>query len=107
MWVAPYGRRAVMLVLFNILQTVGYYGFANWVPTLLIKQGITVTNSLLFTSASSPWRRPADPLIGLLIADRFERKHVIVAMALLNVVCGLLFSQASWRRRRSCCWACR
>jgi putative MFS transporter len=33
-------------------------------------------------------------LLGLVIADRFERKTVIVCMAVLNVVCGLLFSQA-------------
>ena len=94
MWVPPYRNRSIMLVVFNIFQTVGYYGFANWVPTLLIKQGITVTNSLLYTTIIA-LAAPAGPLIGLLIADRFERKHVIVAMALVNIVAGLLFSQAS------------
>ncbi|CAH2782550.1 MAG: benzoate MFS transporter BenK [uncultured Caballeronia sp.] len=34
MWVAPYGKRATMMIIFNIFQTV-----ANWVPTLLIHQG--------------------------------------------------------------------
>ncbi|MGA8597181.1 MAG: MFS transporter [Bryobacteraceae bacterium] len=38
-WVAPYSKRATMLSIFNIFQTVGFYGFANWVPTLLIKAG--------------------------------------------------------------------
>ncbi|SFU47489.1 MFS transporter, putative metabolite:H+ symporter [Methylobacterium sp. 174MFSha1.1] len=94
MWAAPYGRRAVMMILFNIFQTIGYYGFANWVPTLLIKQGITVTTSLGYTTLIA-LAAPVGPLLGLLIADRFERKHVIVAMAGVNIVCGLLFSQAA------------
>ena len=94
MWVPPYRRRTLMLIIFNIFQTVGYYGFANWVPTLLIKQGITVTTSLGYTTVIA-LAAPIGPLLGLLIADRFERKHVIVAMAGLNIVCGLLFSQAA------------
>jgi putative MFS transporter len=94
LWVPPYRARAIMMIVFNVFQTVGYYGFANWVPTLLIKQGISVTTSLGFTTLIA-LAAPVGPLIGLLIADRFERKHVIVAMAGVNVVCGLLFSQAS------------
>ena len=46
---APYLPRTLMLIVFNIFQTVGFYGFANWVPTLLIKQGITTTTSLGYT----------------------------------------------------------
>jgi MFS transporter, putative metabolite:H+ symporter len=93
MWRAPYGKRAVMLIIFHIFQTVGYYGFANWVPTLLIQQGINVTQSLLYTSIIG-LAAPLGPLLGYLIADRLERKTVIVAMAGVNIVCGLLFSQA-------------
>ncbi|MGA7812798.1 MFS transporter, partial [Caballeronia sp.] len=50
LWVAPYGKRAAMMIIFNVFQTVGFYGFANWVPTLLIKQGITVTTSLMYST---------------------------------------------------------
>ena len=92
MWRAPYGKRAVMLIIFHIFQTVGYYGFANWVPSLLIHQGINVTQSLLYTSIIG-LAAPLGPLLGYLIADRLERKTVIVAMACVNIVCGLLFSQ--------------
>jgi putative MFS transporter len=94
MWVTPYNKRATMMTLFNIFQTVGFYGFANWVPTLLIKQGITVTNSLLYSSIIAI-SAPIGPIIGLFIGDRFERKTVIVATAAAIVVCGLLFSQMS------------
>jgi MFS transporter, putative metabolite:H+ symporter len=93
-WVPPYRRRAVMMTLFNIFQTVGFYGFANWVPTLLIKQGITISTSLMYSSLIA-LAAPVGPLLGLLIADRCERKHVIVAMAGVALICGLAFSQAT------------
>jgi putative MFS transporter len=48
-WRPPYLTRTIMLILFNVFQSVGYYGFANWVPTLLIKHGITITHSLQYT----------------------------------------------------------
>jgi putative MFS transporter len=94
LWNAPYGKRTAMLVIFNVCQTVGFYGFANWVPTLLVKQGITVTTSLLYSSIIAI-SAPIGPLIGLWIADKFERKNVIVTTAGAILVCGLAFSQVS------------
>jgi putative MFS transporter len=94
MWVKPYGTRTAMMIIFNIFQTVGFYGFANWVPTLLIKQGITVTASLLYSSIIAV-AAPIGPIIGLFIGDRFERKTVIVSTAAAIMVCGLVFSQTS------------
>jgi putative MFS transporter len=94
MWAAPYGKRAIMMILFNIFQTVGFYGFANWVPTLLIKQGITVTTSLMYSSIIAV-AAPVGPLIGLWMGDKFERRTVIVVAAAAIVVCGLIFSQVS------------
>ena len=94
MWLPPYRRRTVMMTVFNVFQTVGFYGFANWVPTLLIGQGITITSSLMYSSVIA-LAAPVGPLIGLLIADRFERKSVIVAMAAATMACGLWFSQTT------------
>ncbi len=92
MWVAPYGKRTLMLTMFHVIQSIGYYGFANWVPTLLISQGIAVTSSLLYGTIIA-LAAPLGPLIGIFVADKFERKHVIVVMAGVNIVCGLIFSQ--------------
>jgi len=93
LWRAPWRRRVLMMSTFNIFQTLGYYGFANWVPTLLVKQGITLTQSLFYTALIA-LAAPVGPLVGLAIADRLERKHVIVACAGVIVACGLLFAQA-------------
>jgi MFS transporter, putative metabolite:H+ symporter len=94
MWVPPYRNRTLMMTVFNVFQTVGFYGFANWVPTLLIKQGITITNSLMYSSVIA-LAAPVGPVIGLFIGDRVERKTVIVVMAGANIVCGLWFSQVA------------
>jgi putative MFS transporter len=93
-WKAPYAKRTSMMITFNVFQTVGFYGFANWVPTLLVKQGITLTTSLLYSSVIAI-AAPVGPLIGLVIGDKYERKTVIVATAAALVVCGLTFSQVS------------
>ncbi|OAJ54850.1 MFS transporter [Paraburkholderia ginsengiterrae] len=92
LWRAPYRSRLLMLIVFNFCQAIGYYGFANWVPTLLIGQGVTVTKSLLYSFIIA-FAMPAGPLLAMLYADRIQRKHLIVGGALAVIVCGLAFGQ--------------
>jgi MFS transporter, putative metabolite:H+ symporter len=92
MWSAQYRGRTIMLVIYNLFQTIGYYGFASWVPTLLIAQGVSVTRSLAYTFIIAI-ANPVGPLIGTLFADRFERKWQIAWAAIGIAVFGLLFSQ--------------
>ncbi|MBW4023563.1 MAG: MFS transporter [Proteobacteria bacterium] len=88
----PYVGRTVMLILFNIFQAVGYYGFANWVPTLLIRHGITITHSLQYTFIIAI-AAPFAPLLFFGLADRVERKALIMASALAVAVVGLVFAE--------------
>jgi len=92
MWHSPYRGRAIMLSVFNFFQTFGYYGFAAWVPTLLIAKGITITRSLEFAFIIAI-ANPVGPLLGMLVADRMERKAQIVCAAIGIGVFGMLFSQ--------------
>lgn len=92
MWKPPYRTRSFMLILFHLFQTVGFYGFSNWVPTLLIKRGIAVTSSLRYTFLIAI-AAPFGPLIALGLADRLERKWQIVWSAFAVAVSGLLFGQ--------------
>lgn len=78
LWQPPYRSRLVMLIVFNFCQAIGYYGFANWVPTLLISQGITVTKSLLYSFIIA-FALPVGPLLAMAVADRIQRKYLIVA----------------------------
>jgi len=88
----PYFSRTSMLMVFNFFQTVGYYGFASWVPTLLIAAGVTTTNSLQYSFIIAI-AAPIGPLVAIRIADKFERKWQIVAAALCIGIFGLLFSR--------------
>jgi MFS transporter, putative metabolite:H+ symporter len=92
MWSPIYRGRTVMLVIFNLFQTIGYYGFSSWVPALLISQGIGVTKSLAYTFIIAV-AAPVGPLVGVYFADRFERKWQIAWAAIGIAAFGLLFAQ--------------
>jgi len=91
-WRPPYLRRTVMLVIFNLFQTVGFYGFSNWVPTLLIERGIAVTSSLQYTFVIAI-AAPFGPLLAVALADKLERKWQIVLAAFGIAVSGVLFAR--------------
>jgi putative MFS transporter len=91
-WQPPYLTRTLMLIVFNIFQAFGFYGFSNWVPTLLIAQGIAVTSSLQYTFIIA-MASPLGPLLGVAFADRFERKWLVVTAAFCIAVFGLVFAQ--------------
>ena len=94
MWSEAYRGRTVMLIVYNLFQTVGYYGFSSWVPTLLISQGVSVTKSLTYTFIIAV-AAPVGPLVGVFFADRFERKWQIAWAAAGIAAFGLLFAQQS------------
>jgi putative MFS transporter len=92
-WRKPYLGRTLMLIAFNLFQAAGYYGFASWVPTLLIESGIEATKSLGYTFIIAI-AAPIGPALGLLFTDRIERKWVISGAALAIATAGLAFTQA-------------
>jgi putative MFS transporter len=91
MWLPEYRGRTILLSVYNLLQTVGYYGFANWVTQFLVDKGIEVTKSLQYSFIIAI-ANPVGPLLGSLIADKMERKWQIVIAALAIAGFGLLFS---------------
>jgi MFS transporter, putative metabolite:H+ symporter len=90
-WSPAYRWRTSMLIAFQLLQTLGYYGFANWVPTFLLSKGMSVTKSLQYTMLIA-LANPIGPLIGTAFADKFERKWQIAWSALLIALFGLIFA---------------
>ena len=92
LWTPPYRRRTIVLIAFHLFQTIGYFGFANWLPTLLVSQGIEIGKSLAY-SAVVALVPPAAPLVFSLFVDRVERKWMVAAGALLAAVAGLLLSR--------------
>lgn len=93
-WVTMFGpeyrRRTIVLCLMWILQTLGFYGFEAWVPTLLVKSGITLTHSLTYVTLMNIGA-PIGALLAAYVSDRFERKNLIAVTAAAIAVFGLLY----------------
>lgn len=88
-----YRRRTIVLCLMWILQTLGFYGFEAWVPTLLVKNGITLTHSLTYVTLMNIGA-PIGALLASYVSDRFERKYSIALTATAIAVCGLLYGMS-------------
>ncbi|HXC33976.1 MAG TPA: MFS transporter [Verrucomicrobiae bacterium] len=89
-----YRKRTFMMMVFHFFQTIGYYGFASWVPTLLIANGISITSSLQYSfliAISAPF----GPIAAWSVADRFERKWQIVGSAICIALFGVAFARQS------------
>ena len=91
LWRPPYRRRTIMLMIFHALQTIGYYGFANWAPTFLLRRGVSLVHSLDYTLLIA-LVSPLGPALAVLTSDQLERKWAIVTMALLIAALGLGFA---------------
>lgn len=86
-----YRRRSVMLVVFQVLQTVAYYGFGTLAPLVLVAKGFEVTESLGYAALSFAGY-PLGSLVSVPLVERFERKHLIIASALGIGVFGIVFA---------------
>jgi MFS transporter, putative metabolite:H+ symporter len=89
-WKQPYRKRALMMIIFHIFQTFGYYGFTNWVPAFMVSHGISVTKGLLYTAVIA-FSAPIGPILGFAFADRVERKWLIILGSSLVAIAGLAF----------------
>ncbi|MGH9739768.1 MAG: MFS transporter [Candidatus Acidiferrales bacterium] len=86
----PHATRTVMLVVVWICFTLGFYGFTAWVPTLLVAHGFSLVHSLTWSSAMSLATVPGAALAAV-VSDRWDRKWLIVVVALLIAACGLTY----------------
>ncbi len=89
-----YRKRTVMLVIFQVLQTVAYYGFGTLAPLVLVSKGFDVTESLGYAALAFAGY-PLGSLISVPLVERFERKHLIIASALGIGVCGIVFAAST------------
>ncbi|MER5178245.1 MFS transporter [Streptomyces sp. NPDC002896] len=93
MFRGEFRRRTVMWWIFQVLQTVSYYGFGSLAPIVLASKGFTVTTSLGY-AALSFLGYPIGSALSIPLIDRIERRTLIVASALGIGVCGLVFGFA-------------
>ncbi|WP_432852783.1 MFS transporter [Amycolatopsis sp. CA-161197] len=89
-----YRRRTIMMTLFHVLQTIGYYGFGTMVPLVLAAKGYPVSQSLLFTALTF-LGYPVGSALSLPLVERLERKHLVIGSVLAMAVFGLAFGLAN------------
>lgn len=89
-----YGRRTAMMIVFHLLQALGYYGFGTLVPLVLVARGYPVTDSLLF-AALTYLGYPVGAALSLPIVERVERKYLVVGSVLAMAALGIAFGYAS------------
>ncbi|CAK1251766.1 Sugar phosphate permease (UhpC) [Fructobacillus tropaeoli] len=71
----------------NLVQ----YTFTSWMPTLLVKQGVAVAHSLVF-SAVMMVGAPFGALLGASLVDWLGRKKVIITTFIFTAVWGLIYA---------------
>src|SRR5712664_167899 len=93
LWSGPMARTTLMLWVLWITITFSYYGFFTWIPTLLVKQGMTITKSfgysIIIYLAQIPGYYSA-----AFVSEKLDRKWTIVVYMLLGGVSAYLMSNA-------------
>lgn len=91
LWSKTYRSRTILLTVFQILQTIGFYGFANWAPTFLLHSGRNLGQSLNFGFIFA-LMNPVGPIIGMLTTEKIERKYSLVIVSLAMATTGMIFA---------------
>ena len=88
---APLLSRMLMMIVASCASAIAYFGFSNWLPSLLIAQHVEVTKTLLYTTIIG-LSYPLAPLLFTRFADRIDRKWQIAAGAMITAIGGLAFA---------------
>ena len=91
---SQYAGRTVVLWIFQIFQSVGYYGFGTLVPLVLASKGFSIVNSLTYVSAVF-LGYPLGSALSIPLVERLDRRWLIVASAVLMAVLGMALGLAT------------
>jgi MFS transporter, putative metabolite:H+ symporter len=80
----------VLLTVLWVTQTIGFFGYSSWAPTLLAKEGFSVENSIFYVALTTVGA-PLGSYLAALVTDRFERKWCLVIFGTAIAICGLLY----------------
>jgi putative MFS transporter len=84
------GRTTAFLAVVWVFQTLGFYGFVAWVPTLLAQHGFSVAESLGFSALTTIGAVPG-ALLAWPVTDRLGRKVPLVVVSLATAASGLAY----------------
>jgi putative MFS transporter len=81
-------RRTIVLWIFQVFQTMGYNGFAVMIPLVLGHKGFSIEESLAYTAMTFVGY-PAGSVIAVGVAERLDRRWLIVLSAGGLALCGM------------------
>lgn len=90
----PQLRRMLLSICIHVGINAVVYGFIVWVPTFLMKQGLTVVTSLGYTVLMS-LGGPTGAFLGVLISDKVGRKNGLIGAAILAAAVGWLYGHST------------
>lgn len=80
----------LLLTVVWVTQTIGFFGYSSWAPTLLAQEGFSVEKSVFYVALTTVGA-PLGSYLAALVTDRFERKWCLVAFGAVIALCGLLY----------------
>lgn len=93
LWSRPVWRTTVMLWILWLAITFSFYGFFTWIPSLLVKQGMTITRSFGFSIIIYLAQIPGFYSAAFL-SEKLDRKWTIVVYLVLGGGAAFLLSGA-------------
>ncbi|MEV8367711.1 MFS transporter [Streptomyces niveus] len=79
-----------LLTVLWVTQTIGFFGYSSWAPTLLAEEGFSVEKSIFYVALTTVGA-PLGSFLAAMVTDRFERKWCLVAFGTTIALCGLLY----------------
>ncbi len=83
--------RFLLAVLFNVCHLVAIFVLVSWLPSILVAKGLSFLKTFSFTAVSFAGGF-LGPLIGILVADRFERRWSLAIAALIGAIAGISYA---------------
>jgi putative MFS transporter len=80
----------LLLTVLWVTQTIGFFGYSSWAPTLLAKEGFSVESSIFYVALTTIGA-PLGSFLAAQVTDRFERKWCLAVFGGVIAVCGLLY----------------
>ncbi|MFD6322265.1 MFS transporter [Streptomyces sp. NPDC058442] len=80
----------LLLSVLWITQTIGFFGYSSWAPTLLAAEGVSVEDSIFYVALTTVGA-PLGSFLAAMVTDRFERKWCLVVFGLVIAASGLMY----------------
>lgn len=82
--------RTLVASLTCVAINIAVYGFVAWLPTFFVKQGLTVVQSLGFTTLMA-FGAPGGALVGFLLGDKIGRRRGLILFSLVTIALGAIY----------------